>query len=144
MNEILRTLLHEMVHLDNLAKGIKDCSNNNVYHNKKFKEAAEAVGFIVEKTDRYGWSNTQKCNATTEYQLDNLQINRDVFSIYRIPVLKPAGDKEKTSSFKYSCPKCGVKFTLKKDLELVCKLCGVEFVVEEKKPKIEIKSNDEQ
>lgn len=45
--EICGTLLHEMAHLYNLINGIKDC--NKLYHNKKFKEAAEAHGLTVTK-----------------------------------------------------------------------------------------------
>lgn len=33
--ELCGTLLHEMVHLDNIAKEIKDTSRGGTYHNKK-------------------------------------------------------------------------------------------------------------
>ena len=35
------TLLHEMVHEYCLENGIKDTSNNGVYHNRRFKKQAE-------------------------------------------------------------------------------------------------------
>ena len=40
--ETCGTLLHEMVHLQNLQDGVQDTSRSGLYHNKKFKEAAEA------------------------------------------------------------------------------------------------------
>ena len=47
--ETCGTLLHEMVHLQNLQDGVQDTSRSGTYHNKKFKETAEAHGLIVEK-----------------------------------------------------------------------------------------------
>ncbi len=55
---VYSTLLHEMAHLYNNEHGIEDCSNNNFYHNKKFKATAEAHGLICEKDTRYGWTVT--------------------------------------------------------------------------------------
>jgi len=49
VEEILATLLHEMVHLYCSLNNIKDTSNNYVYHNKRFKEEAECRGLIITK-----------------------------------------------------------------------------------------------
>lgn len=43
IEETAATLLHEMVHEYCLENGIKDTSNNGTYHNKRFKEQAEAT-----------------------------------------------------------------------------------------------------
>ena len=51
--QICETLIHEMVHYRNAAKGIKDC-NSNQYHNKKFKTACDLVGLNCEKIDGAG------------------------------------------------------------------------------------------
>lgn len=42
IEETASTLLHEMVHEYCMETGIKDTSNNGVYHNRRFKEQAEA------------------------------------------------------------------------------------------------------
>ena len=55
LEETCGTLLHEMVHLLNLQDGVQDTSRSGTYHNKKFKETAEAHGLIVEKGEKYGW-----------------------------------------------------------------------------------------
>lgn len=47
-----------MVHLQNLQDGVQDTSRSGTYHNKKFKEAAEAHGLTVEKGEKYGWHKT--------------------------------------------------------------------------------------
>ena len=52
------TLLHEMVHEYCMETGIKDTSNNGVYHNRRFKEQAEAHGLTVDHHEKYGWTIT--------------------------------------------------------------------------------------
>jgi hypothetical protein len=49
-------LLHEMVHVDNKAKGVADVRHD--YHNKKFRDAALKVGLAVIKTKALGWGTT--------------------------------------------------------------------------------------
>ena len=56
--ETCGTLLHEMVHLQNLQDGVQDTSRSGLYHNKKFRETAEAHGLTVEKGEKYGWHKT--------------------------------------------------------------------------------------
>lgn len=51
-------LVHEMVHEYCAEHGIKDTSNNGVYHNKNFKHIAETHGLEVEHHPKYGWSIT--------------------------------------------------------------------------------------
>lgn len=47
-----------MVHLYNLQIGVQDTSRSGTYHNKKYKEAAEQHGLIVDKDSKYGWTKT--------------------------------------------------------------------------------------
>lgn len=56
-DSILETLLHEMAHLYNSVKKIRDVSSGQ-YHNKKFKTAAELFGLTVEKGGTRGWAWT--------------------------------------------------------------------------------------
>lgn len=70
------TLLHEMVHLYNKIKGVKDVNGNNAYHNKFFKEESIKRGFYYEdeKPDKtYGWSSSRLTNETKRKleELDN-------------------------------------------------------------------------
>lgn len=60
------TMLHEMTHLYCMENGIKDTSRNGAYHNKHFKEAAEAHGLHIEQHPKYGWTLT----SSTEELLD--------------------------------------------------------------------------
>ncbi len=58
IEETASTLLHEMVHEHCMETGIKDTSNNGVYHNGKFKAQAEAHGLTVDHHEKYGWTIT--------------------------------------------------------------------------------------
>ena len=58
IEETASTLLHEMVHEYCMETGIKDTSNNGVYHNRRFKEQAETHGLTVDHHEKYGWTIT--------------------------------------------------------------------------------------
>ena len=57
IEETASTLLHEMVHEYCMETGIKDTSNNGVYHNRRFKEQAEAHGLTVDHHEKDGWKS---------------------------------------------------------------------------------------
>lgn len=80
--EICATLLHEMVHLYNEVNEIKDTSNNNVYHNKKFKEQAEKFGLIITHAKTIGWSVTE-LQETTKEVVKGFKINEEAFFFHR-------------------------------------------------------------
>ena len=70
LEEIMDTLLHEMVHLYCRENGIQEVSRGGTYHNKKFKELAEGVGLVCVDAGKYG-GNTQGHgnDKLTEYAL---------------------------------------------------------------------------
>ena len=55
--ELLSTLLHEVAHSMNHAKGVEDCSSNQ-YHNKHFKTQAEALGLETHEIKGKGHAAT--------------------------------------------------------------------------------------
>ncbi len=57
-NDPYESLVHEMVHHYCALKGIQDCSRNGKYHNKRFKDAAEAAGLVCQKDKQIGWAYT--------------------------------------------------------------------------------------
>lgn len=56
-HDFLAVLLHEMIHIYNAQNGFVDVTANQ-YHNKKFLEAALAVGLVVTKKKTQGWGFT--------------------------------------------------------------------------------------
>lgn len=54
----LGTLIHELAHARANMLEIRDTSNNNRYHNKRFKKLAEEMGIELELAGTIGWSKT--------------------------------------------------------------------------------------
>ena len=71
IEEVIATLLHEMVHYCNYQNGIQDCSRGNTYHNKRFKAAAECRGLQVSHHEKYGWSITQPTEQLMDFAINN-------------------------------------------------------------------------
>ena len=125
IENIVSTLQHEMVHLYCAINDIKDTSNNNVYHNKKFKEEAEQRGLSIEKAQTIGYSVTTPTEEFIEY-IKGLNITDDAFKFFRkMPMGKEKTKKTAKKTTKYTCPCCEVSVRGEPDLEIECKKCGV-------------------
>lgn len=140
IEEVAATLLHEMVHYYNYQMGIQDCSRGNTYHNRRFKEAAEAHGLIVSHSDRYGWSHTSPSDRLLEFILDNdltdILINRNEWTGFQIPGTgthngsAPVGiTTRKSSSRKYICPCCGMSVRATKMVNIACLDCAEQMLM---------------
>ena len=140
IENVCATLLHEMVHYFNYEQGIQDCSRGNTYHNKRFKEAAEAHGLNVEHSDKYGWSHTSPSDALLDFVLENgltdILINRNEYSGFQIGGTgvhsgTGASPTARTSSTrKYICPCCGNSVRATKTVNIGCLDCGVQMILE--------------
>ncbi len=62
IENIVATLLHEMVHLWNIRKGVQDCSRHGAYHKKRFRDAATSHDLAISYDIRIGWSITEPAN----------------------------------------------------------------------------------
>ena len=138
IEEVAATLLHEMVHYYNFENGVQDCSRGNTYHNRRFKDAAEAHGLTVQHSDKYGWSHTAPSETlldfVLEYGLTDILINRNEFSGFQITgtgthsgtavgTIAP----KKSSSRKYICPCCGMSVRATKEVNIACLDCGMKM-----------------
>ena len=114
------TLLHEQCHLYNLLHGIKDTSNHNRYHNKRFKKVAEEHGLIVEYYTSVGWSKTSLSEETKAYVK---KLNIKTFKYRRKYVYKGSNLR------RFSCPICnGPKVYSIKDQGVLCGNCKIPLV----------------
>ena len=138
IEEVVSTLLHEMVHYYNYERGVQDCSRGNTYHNRKFREEAERRGLIVEHSDKYGWSHTSPSDLLLDFVLENdlsdILINRNEFSGFQMggtgthsgtPITPTA---KKSSSRKYICPCCGTSIRATKNVNIGCLDCGAPMI----------------
>lgn len=124
IKEICATLIHEMVHLDNLYKGVQDTSANGRYHNKKFKETAEARGLVIDKDPRYGWTKTSLNDDLAKWIDEN--VGKEGFDLARAKKIGRAAGAKKKYNF-YVCPCCGVKFYSIYEINAICDDCNVSF-----------------
>lgn len=139
IENIVATLIHEACHLYAMQTGIKDTSNNGVYHNKRFKQLAEDRGLIISRHDKYGWTLTEPSEETIDfcikYQLEDIQLNRQ--SMFYLPGLSggkagagsdtPIQPKKPSNSRKYVCPCCGAIVRATRDLNIICGDCNEPF-----------------
>lgn len=123
--ETCGTLLHEMVHLQNLQDGVQDTSRSGTYHNKKFKETAEAHGLTVEKGEKYGWHKTTLNPEALEFVQG---LGKEGFALVRPrPIGLKGSSKSGSSSRKYVCPCCGAIIRATKEVRVICADCDCEF-----------------
>ena len=140
IEEVAATLLHEMVHYYNHINGIKDCSRGNTYHNRRFKESAEARGLIVQHSEKYGWSHTSPGDDLLEFVLDNdlrdILINRNEMTGFPIAGTVThsgtglTGIRRPSSTRKYICPCCGNSVRATKIVNIGCLDCHSPMILE--------------
>ena len=142
IESIVSTLLHEMIHYWNDQNGIKDCSRGGTYHNKKFKELAEACELNVQCHPTYGWSVTSPSEKTLEFCLEHnlteIRITRNDLSIL-IPTgtgngsgaLTPPGigTRKKSSTRKFACSCCGLSVRATRNVNIACIDCSEQLVI---------------
>lgn len=82
--DTLGTLIHELAHAYCDANEIKDTSNGNRYHNKRFKEVAEDFGLSIDRADVIGWSVTSVPDETAEFYADEIKALDEAITQYRV------------------------------------------------------------
>lgn len=139
IEETLDTMLHEMVHLYCRQHDIREVSRGGSYHNKKFKEIAEAHGLTCYQTGKYGWNTTPGDNLV-EYALNKgwseILLGRNAFP----PAMRTGatgtaqtgaatpGGKRPSSTRKVVCPACGQSVRATKKVNIICGVCMAQMV----------------
>lgn len=103
--ETVGTVLHELAHAYADANEIKDTSNGNRYHNRRFKEIAEDFGLTIEQADVVGWSMTSVPDATAELYATEISALDAAITQYRVPNLELV-TTQKQKKFLSQCPEC--------------------------------------
>lgn len=136
IENIVATLLHEMVHLWNIQTDVKDCSRGGTYHNKRFRDAAVERDLDIGYDPRIGWSLTnptpELCDFIIEQGWDDIRMSRLEFA--GNPGIaggsSSGGDGapvKKSSSRKYQCPICGNSVRATKTVNILCLDCEVKM-----------------
>ena len=124
----------------NYVNGVQDCSRGGTYHNRRFRETAEARGLKVDFSERYGWAHTspgeELLDFVLKYGLTDILLNRNDTMGYRITGtgthsgITVGGIIKKSSTRKYCCPCCGISVRATKMVNIGCLDCGQQMIIE--------------
>lgn len=138
IEEVLDTIIHEMVHLYCRENQIQEVSRGGSYHNGRFKAIAEAHLLTCYRTEKYGWNTTGAGNLRLiEYALSKgwseIKIAREVSvrpgtRIPGLPGSGQAGQHRTSSTRKLLCPCCGNSVRATKDVRILCMDCEKQMV----------------
>ena len=155
---ITSTIIHEMIHIHNAERKIKDVSNGNRYHNGKFKSECDRIGLpnfqdptIGTRTD--GTLTPALSAMLAEFFKDENPEYASLFTVKSRLTLPnfptaPQGDdgedgedgedtplpieKPKAHNLTvYICPKCGMKARAKVGANLICGDCNEKMMPKE-------------
>ena len=126
--EMWITLVHELIHIYGYCKNIQTTSRQGRYHGKKFKELCDKFYLITEKNESIGYitphqkmMKEQKELYLKFKKLSKVNLN-NLFKYQRIVFEKETKPSESKNS-KYICSCCGIEFSAKKGLNLICGIC---------------------
>lgn len=139
IEEVVATLLHEMVHYFNFIMGIQDCSRGNTYHNRRFKDAAEARGLIITHSEKYGYAHTAPSDELLEFclrfGLTEILINRNEQTYFRVGGGSGAHSgasgtvtPRTSSTRKYICPCCRMSVRATRTVRIACVDCEEQMI----------------
>lgn len=135
IENVIGTLIHEMVHHFCDQNDIQDCSRGGTYHNKKFKSECEQRGLIIDFDNRIGFSLTSPSPELIQFISDmgwqGVDLSRKGSKSNGLSGGTETG-KKKSSTRKYVCPQCGCSVRATKLVNIGCLDCKVVMVVEEK------------
>jgi hypothetical protein len=121
------TIAHELQHKMNNLKGIRDTSNNGVYHNGKWLDSAKDMLILAEKTKKNGHGITVGFTPIWEAViLAELQPDESAFTLVRDIVEAKKKNKAPTKMLKWTCD-CGVNVRCAVELRATCDECGTVF-----------------
>jgi len=136
--EIIDTLLHEMVHLYNLQRNVKDCSRGNTYHNTVYRDTAREHGLDVIHNPKHGWNGTS-LNEATQNLITSISVDEDAFRLVRAntEIQNGTNGGKKGNSIKYACPMCGTSVRATKKVNVICADCDAEMTVNGELPELD-------
>lgn len=130
VNDIAGTVLHEAIHQYHTVNGIKDCNGN--IHNKKFKNKAEELGFIVTHSKQCGYGHTEIDGKLKTFISDTIKPNEGMFTYARSITETQKEKKPRVKkTFAYKCPECENTAKAKEDSNLKCGDCNLEMEIQE-------------
>lgn len=130
--DVACTLMHEIVHLENLRNGIQDVARGGTRHNKKFSDCADLHGMEGYKGDDFGRVGFRaKLTDETKAELvPALAFLQEAITIVRDEKTDRIKTK-KSSVIKYVCPSCGASCRATKEISIMCMDCDETMIRED-------------
>ena len=126
--EILSTLVHEMVHLEQFHFGAR---SRNAYHNKQWAQWMERIGLVPSDTGVPGGKRTGQ--RVSHYIVPDGPFARAFAARkFAVPYYDRAGESDVTRKKRkvaYTCPSCDDKVWGKPDVQPHCGKCGLVAMV---------------
>ena len=132
IENVIATLVHEQTHFWNALHGIVDVSRSGTYHNRKFKETAEAHGLIIEYSPKIGYSVTTPSDSLVAFIEEQGWTGISLARNGGLGASGGAAGKKKSSTRKYICPVCGTSVRATKFVNIGCLDCQTVMELEEK------------
>lgn len=125
--DVLGTLIHEMAHQLSHQLGRKDTSRSGAYHNKRFKDTAEACGLICEAKDKRSGFGITKVGPIALAQIESIRsMVESTLVLCRPP--ETGKPKQKGKMLLWMCEFCETKIRSgRKDLSIQCNDCVCDF-----------------
>lgn len=127
IENVIATLIHEMVHQYCAENNIQDTSRGGTYHNKRFKKEAEKRGLIISYDQRIGFSITEPSDDLLSFVKSTKWLEQ--ISWHR---QTRGGDSDVTTSSsstrKYQCLSCETSVRATKEVNLICGDCDERMV----------------
>lgn len=136
--DVLGTLLHEAAHGLAHARGVKDCSRQGRYHNRRYAALAQELGLEVQEAGSIGWSATTGPPALVEAYAGTLAQLGAALTLWRRSE-QPAGgagkDGRRKSNNGSACTcGCGRRIRVAASVlaagPITCGVCGEDFTAE--------------
>ena len=132
IENVIATLIHEMVHFSNWCSNIKDCSRGGYYHSKKFKIEAEKRGLIIEYDKTIGYSPTSPSPELIEFINEQGWQGVDLARQGQLSFSGGNNGRTKSNVRKYLCPECGCSVRATKEVFIGCLTCDCPMELVEK------------
>ena len=136
-NEIWITLVHELIHIYGYCNDIQTTSRQGRYHGKKFKELCDKFYLITEKDATIGYITPHQKMMKEQKEIymkfkKSCKTNLNQLFKYQRYFNESESKPRVSTTSKYTCLCCGLSFTAKKGLNLVCGCCDEHLQEEEK------------
>ena len=122
VEETVVAILHQCVHLWNTKCGVKDTSRAGLYHNKRFKESAEAHGLKVGYNERNGWSDIRASQELFDF------IKCQQWEPFLLTRSQEKFDTSNKHQRKYCCPHCKKGVWATRKMRILCMDCNLQMI----------------